>query len=75
MKYRAQERAWVMKLLARLTPDQRRRYEEACRTAPREGAHQRLFDGEKARIAERILYEESLGAGSRETPPNVSEPG
>lgn len=59
MKYAAQERAWVRKLLARLTADQRRRYEEACRVAPRH-RNGRLYDGAKAAIAERILLEDRL---------------
>lgn len=59
MKYNAQERKWVMRLLARLTPEQRIRYEIACRDHPIRGAHSRkLYDGEKAKIAERILYED-----------------
>lgn len=60
MKYCAQERAWVMRLLARLTPIQRARYEAACRSAPRHHRSGKLYDGMKAAIAERILYEESL---------------
>lgn len=48
-----------MKRLVRLlTPDQRVRYEVECRMAPR--CHNgRLYDGEKARIAERILYNDA----------------
>jgi hypothetical protein len=59
-KYPAQERAWVMRLLARLTPDQRRRYEEACSKAPRHHKSGKLYDRAKAEIAERILYQDSL---------------
>lgn len=60
MKYTAQERVWVMRLLARLTPAQRLRYEAACREAPRHQHSGKLYDGAKAAIAERILYEDSL---------------
>lgn len=60
-KYNAQERKWVMRLLARLTPEQRRRYEAACCCHPVRGAHSgKLYDREKAAIAERILYEDAL---------------
>jgi hypothetical protein len=60
LKYKASERQWVVRLLARLNPDQRRRYEEACRVCPIRGAHSgKLYDGEKAKIAERILYEDA----------------
>lgn len=47
-----------MRLLARLTPEQRIRYELACRTAPRHYSSGKLYDGAKAKIAERILYED-----------------
>lgn len=60
MKYGAQERKWAMRMLARLTPAQRLRYEEACKLAPRHAKSGKLYDGEKARIAERIIYEDSL---------------
>lgn len=61
MKYKAQERRWVMQLLARLTPEQRARYEAACRAYPIRGAHSgKLYDGEKAKIAERILYDDAI---------------
>jgi hypothetical protein len=58
-KYRAQERAWVIRLLARLTPEQRARYEKACAEAPRHHSG-KLYDHAKAEIAERILYADSL---------------
>ena len=61
MKYKAQERVWVQRLLARLTPDQRVRYELACRAAPRHPHSGKLYDGDKAAIAERILYEDACG--------------
>jgi len=65
MRYKAQERKWVMQLLVRLTPDQRRRYEEACRVHPVRGEHSgKLYDGEKAAIAERILYEDAKARDS-----------
>lgn len=59
MKYKAAERAWVGRLLARLTPDQRRRYEAECAAAPRHHRTGKLYDGEKAKIAERILLEDA----------------
>ncbi len=65
MKYSAQERAWVARLLARLTPDQRQRYELACRAAPRHHRSGKLYDGAKAAIAERILYEDVLRLGGQ----------
>ena len=56
-KYQAQEKDWVRRILARLTPEQRERYEKACATEVwlrhRNG---RLYDTDRARIAERILY-------------------
>ena len=56
--YRPQGREWVKRLVRLLTPDQRMRYEVECRIAPR--CHNgRLYDGEKARIAERILYNDA----------------
>jgi hypothetical protein len=60
VKYSAQERAWVMRLLARLTPEQRKRYELECRKAPRHHRSGKLYDGVKAQIAERILYEDAM---------------
>jgi hypothetical protein len=59
-KYRAQERAWVMRLLARLSPEQRARYEKACSEAPRHHNTGKLYDHAKAAIAERILYADAL---------------
>lgn len=59
MKFKAQERRWVMSLLARLTPTQRQRYEDACREAPRHPNSRKLYDWAKAGIAERILYEDA----------------
>ena len=55
MKFKAQERAWVMRLLARMNPNQRARYEAACRLAPRHHRSGKLYDLAKAEIAERIL--------------------
>lgn len=60
MRYSAQERAWVRRLLARLTSEQRARYEIACAEAPRHHGTGKLYDGERAAIAERILYADSL---------------
>lgn len=59
-RYTAQERRWVKAILCRLNADQRRRYEEACKAAPRHHNSGKLYDGAKAEIAERILYEDSL---------------
>ncbi|KKM54230.1 hypothetical protein LCGC14_1553600 [marine sediment metagenome] len=59
MSYAAQERGWVAKLLARLTPEQRERYEKECRAAPRHRSG-KLYDGARAKIAERILYEDAM---------------
>lgn len=59
MKYMAQERAWVMRLLARLSPAQRLRYEAACRVAGRHPHSGKLYDRAKAAIAEQILYEDA----------------
>ena len=60
-RYTAQERQWVKRLLCRLNADQRRRYEEACKTAPRHHNSGKLYDSARAEIAERILYEDSVG--------------
>ena len=59
MKYRATERAWVMRLLARLTPEQRRRYEAAMREAPGDYRTGKKYDWLKAQVAERILLEDA----------------
>lgn len=61
LRYRATERAWVARLLARLTPDQRKRYEAEMRRQPGHHASGKKYDGLKAQVAERILYEEALG--------------
>ena len=65
MKFNAQERRWVMRLLSRLTPEQRARYEAACREAPRHHRTGKLYDDAKARIAERILYDDMMVAMDR----------
>ena len=57
MKYKATERAWVARLLARLGPEQRKRYEAACKAAPRH-RNGKLYDDARAQIAERILLED-----------------
>ena len=56
MSYAATERAWVRRILVRLTPEQRKVYEERCKTWPRH-RNGKLYDGAKARIAEQILLE------------------
>ena len=58
MKYAATERAWAKRLVAKLTPEQRERYEAACAAAPRHSHSGKLYDGAKAAIAERIMYED-----------------
>lgn len=57
-RYPAQEKAWVRRILCRLNEDQRKRYEAECKVAPRH-RNGKLYDTEKARIAERILLEDS----------------
>lgn len=62
MKYKATERGWVMRLLARLTPAQRIRYEAAMRKAPAHPYSGKKYDRLKAEVAERILYEDRVGS-------------
>jgi GrpB-like predicted nucleotidyltransferase (UPF0157 family) len=62
MKYKATEREWVRRILARLTPEQRERYEAECRVAPRHYRSGKLYDHAKAEIAERILLQARLEA-------------
>jgi len=59
MKFSAQERAWVTRLLVRLSPEQRARYVIECAKAPRHPHSGKLYDGARAAIAERILYEDA----------------
>ena len=59
VRYKASERAWVMRLLARLTPDQRARYEAECTKAPRHHHSGKLYDDAKAAIAERIMLDDA----------------
>jgi len=56
VSYPAQEKAWVRRILARLNPEQRARYEEECKEAPRHYRSGRLYDTARAEIAERILW-------------------
>lgn len=49
-----------MRLLARMNADQRARYEKECEKAPRHCRSGKLYDLEKAKIAERILYEDAM---------------
>lgn len=58
MRYRANERKWAREIIRKLTPDQRERYEAACATNTDLRFNGRLFDDAKAKIAERILYED-----------------
>lgn len=59
MKYKATERVWVMRLLARLTPAQRERYEREMRAEDGHHSTGKKYDGLKAQVAERIMYEDS----------------
>lgn len=56
MKYKATERAWVMRLLARLTPAERQQYETEMRRQPGHYHSGKKYDGLKAEIAERVMY-------------------
>lgn len=60
MTYAATERRWVMRLLARLTPEQRERYEAEMRKQPGHHSTGKKYDRLKAQVAERILYEDRL---------------
>lgn len=55
-RYAPQERAWVKRLISRLTSEQYERYVIACRKAPRHHNSGKLYDHQKAEIAEAILY-------------------
>lgn len=60
MRYKATERAWVMRLLARLTPEQCARYEAIVQSEAYRHHHSgKIYDREKARIAEQILLEDA----------------
>lgn len=56
-RYFGAETAALRRVLARLNEDQRRRYVDACKAAPRH-RNGRLYDRERMRIAERILMED-----------------
>ena len=45
--------------MARLTPEQRRRYEAAMREAAGDARSGKKYDGLKAQVAERILLEDA----------------
>ena len=62
MSYPARERAWVRRILVRLSPEQRVRYEDECRTAPRH-RNGKLYDASRAAIAERILLDAARQPG------------
>jgi hypothetical protein len=55
--YPATERKWVKQLLAKLTPEERAVYERRCREAPVHPHSRKLYDGEKAKIAEQVMIE------------------
>ena len=59
MKYKAYERSWVMRLLARLTSDQRKRYESEMAKELGHWRTGRKYDGLKAEVAERIMLEDA----------------
>ena len=61
MKYKATERGWVMRLLARLTPAQRARYEAEMAKRPGDYRTGKKYDRLKAEVAEHILYEDRVG--------------
>jgi hypothetical protein len=50
-----------MRLLARLTPAQRARYEAEMRKRPGHYRTGKKYDRLKAEVAERILYEDRVG--------------
>jgi hypothetical protein len=58
LRYRATERRWAREVLRRLTPDQRERYEAACHEERELRFNGKLYDDAKAKIAERILWED-----------------
>jgi len=62
VKYRAQERAWVRRILCRLTPEQRQRYEAAMQVAPGHWRTGKKYDALKAEVAERILLADVRGS-------------
>ena len=66
MNYPARERAWVRRILVRLSPEQRVRYEAECRTAPRH-RNGKLYDAARAEIAERIMLLDAR-IGQRDAP-------
>lgn len=53
----------MKRILARLTPEQRERYEQECKTAPRHYRTGRLYDPARAEIAEQILLHDHLKEG------------
>lgn len=69
MKYKATERGWVMRLLARLTPEQRARYEVEMRKRPGDYRTGKKYDRLKAEVAERIMYEDRVGSVPAEGSP------
>jgi len=57
MRYKATERAWVMRLLARLTVAERAEYERRMRLEPAHPHSGKKYDDVKARVAECVMYE------------------
>jgi hypothetical protein len=58
MKYGATERRWVARILATLTPAERAEYERRCAEGGRRHhSTGRLYDRERARIAEQVKLE------------------
>ena len=60
-RYCAQERKWVRQLLCRMTKAERQEYEKRCADAPRHHRSGKLYDGERARIAEQVMLEMRSG--------------
>ena len=56
VKYKANERAWVMRLLARLSPEERAEYERRMRETPGHHRTGKKYDSLKARVAEEVMY-------------------
>lgn len=59
MKYKATERQWVMRLLARLTPRQREEYEAEMKLQVGHYRTGKKYDKQKAAVAERIMLRDA----------------
>jgi hypothetical protein len=58
--YAAQERAWVARILARLTTEQRVRYVVEMRQQSGHAHSGKKYDNLRAAVAERIMYEDRM---------------